>query len=1046
MPYVFVSPELHDAISAEFENTPVREALETLVMHSIKGSSVAPSETRAHTPQHEPRQWEQQGPTLFAEESASFPRGNSRWSYSSMSSQTRQNPAQQTVSHITNHQPIANNLQHGTPRALESSLEQEQEIEDLRHTLQQKAALAHALELALTNERRKHENLEREVQDLRDRLLDAADLSQEAATLKARLIRLEESENEARALRSKLAEIQMRTTHVPSIQPSPPTPAAPEPPPSIAVPTRTSPTTSPAIEPKQSLAPPVPRLDLESDDDAKALSPSRKSTMSPRTRSFRGPFKRRGSASKQAPEAQSEEVKLTPRSEKRQATPTPTITLPLARRNSVTLPLVVVAFFFGLFVARLVFGKCDALEESSKSTRSLWPLYVTVTSLVVIVGFVIRFFTREWRGLQSYAAAHEQTVGEMLMPFLLYRVDYWFSTTSSFKPLVLFFLNVLLILIGGMLYFVVKGDSLGASLWSAWLFIIDTGALGDESEMGGAAVALMQTIGGMLVFALVIGITSDAISEKFDSLKMGKAMVMETNHSLILGWSDKTIPYIKEIALANESEGGGVIVILSENPKAETENAITMSGVDLKGSTVVVRTGNPSEAHYLLHVSALHARSIVVMSPVDISPQEADMWSLRVVLCLTGIGYHNGHVVAEVRDIDNIHLFNIISGTEIEPIVAHDFIGRLIVQSSRQSGLAEVLGRLFGFEGCEFYLERWPDLEGCTWHDVFFRFADAVPIGILTSDNRTILLPDTNFVLQDGDAVIVLAEDNDSYKPAAAPKYDFTKPLPELSAGAHHLSQKHVENVLLLGWRRDLADIFVEVDNNCLPGSTLTVMAGVPLEARDSKLTENGRPRHNLVNCTVKHVVGNITVRRDLDALPIEAYTSVLILTDEEYEADMAAADSRTLTASLLIHDIREKRRCNQDCTVTSEVLDPRTRSLLALAKVTDYVMSNEVVSAAMAMVSERREISGILRELLSTNGCELYLRGARHYLSTGQSEYLSFWDVAQRVLLYNKAVLLGYDRDGTLELNPPHKDVPVNWKPSDRLIILARSSTSAKR
>jgi hypothetical protein len=50
---------------------------------------------------------------------------------------------------------------------------------------------------------------------------------------------------------------------------------------------------------------------------------------------------------------------------------------------------------------------------------------------------------------------------------------------------------------------------------------------------------------------------------------IGKSKVLEQGHSLILGWSDKTLPLCQELCLANESMNGGVIVILAELEKEE---------------------------------------------------------------------------------------------------------------------------------------------------------------------------------------------------------------------------------------------------------------------------------------------------------------------------------------------------------------------------------------------------------------------------------------------------------------------------------------------
>lgn len=59
-----------------------------------------------------------------------------------------------------------------------------------------------------------------------------------------------------------------------------------------------------------------------------------------------------------------------------------------------------------------------------------------------------------------------------------------------------------------------------------------------------------------------------------EALKRGKSSVVETNHYLLLGWSDKSFSLIRELILAMESEGGGVIVILSERDKDEIEGEV----------------------------------------------------------------------------------------------------------------------------------------------------------------------------------------------------------------------------------------------------------------------------------------------------------------------------------------------------------------------------------------------------------------------------------------------------------------------------------------
>eukprot|EP00961_Rhodomonas_salina_P176952 2385847-Rhodomonas_salina.1 len=75
---------------------------------------------------------------------------------------------------------------------------------------------------------------------------------------------------------------------------------------------------------------------------------------------------------------------------------------------------------------------------------------------------------------------------------------------------------------------------------------------------------------------------------------------------------------------------------------------------------------------------------------------------------------------------------------------------------------------MMGFEGAEFYLKNWPELEGKTFMDITCRFDEAIPIGIKTVDaegkSEIVLNPPNDMVIKEGDKMMVLAEDDDSYE------------------------------------------------------------------------------------------------------------------------------------------------------------------------------------------------------------------------------------------------------------------------------------------
>lgn len=76
-------------------------------------------------------------------------------------------------------------------------------------------------------------------------------------------------------------------------------------------------------------------------------------------------------------------------------------------------------------------------------------------------------------------------------------------------------------------------------------------------------------------------------------------------------------------------------------------------------------------------------------------------------------------------------------------------------------------------------------------------------------------------------------------------------------------------------------------------------------------------------------------------------------------------------------------KQASDKTVIISEILDPRTKNLLSMSKISDYVLSNELVSMALAMVAEDRQINDVLEELFAEEVL-LYstkLRNRLHYM-----------------------------------------------------------------
>lgn len=388
---------------------------------------------------------------------------------------------------------------------------------------------------------------------------------------------------------------------------------------------------------------------------------------------------------------------------------------------------------------------------------------------------------------------------------LAYQVDLFLSVHPYAKSLALLLATLLLICLGGLALFGVTDDSLADCLWLSWTYVADSGNHANSVGIGPKLVSVCISFGGMLIFAMMLGLVSDAISEKFDSLRKGKSEVIEKNHTLILGWSDKLGSLLNQLAIANESLGGGTVVVMAERDKEEMEIDIAKMEFDFKGTSVICRSGSPLILADLKKVSVSKARAVVVLAE-DGNADLSDARALRTVLSLTGVKEGlRGHIVVELSDLDNEILVKLVGGDLVETVVAHDVIGRLMIQCARQPGLAQIWEDILGFENCEFYIKRWPELDGMRFDDVLISFPDAIPCGIKVASGggKIILNPDDSHVLQEGDEVLVIAEDDDTYSPRTRPT------VKEAVYIDIYRPTRMPQKILLCGWRRDVDDMIV---------------------------------------------------------------------------------------------------------------------------------------------------------------------------------------------------------------------------------------------
>lgn len=176
----------------------------------------------------------------------------------------------------------------------------------------------------------------------------------------------------------------------------------------------------------------------------------------------------------------------------------------------------------------------DAIPNKNLKIAAL-AISITLLSLPFLFFKYVDYVSNSRRSFENNA--EEVSLNKQLA----YRVDVFLSVNPYAKPLALLVATLLVIGLGGLALYGVTDDGLADCLWLSWTYVASSGNHADSEGIGPRLVSVSISFGGMLIFAMMLGLVSDAISEKFDSLRKGRSEVVEQNHTLILGWSDKLV-------------------------------------------------------------------------------------------------------------------------------------------------------------------------------------------------------------------------------------------------------------------------------------------------------------------------------------------------------------------------------------------------------------------------------------------------------------------------------------------------------------------------
>ena len=625
---------------------------------------------------------------------------------------------------------------------------------------------------------------------------------------------------------------------------------------------------------------------------------------------------------------------------------------------------------------------------------------------------------------------------------LKYQFDNLMSRGTPAMIGMLFVFSLIIVIIAGAVIsitgFVQEGTegslSFGEAMWESLMRTLDSGTMGGDTGTGFRLVMLFVTLGGIFVVSALIGVLNNAIESQMERLRKGRSLVLETNHTLILGWSAQIFTIINELMSANENQPNARIVILADKDKVDMEDEIR-ERVEAKGKTrIICRNGSPIDPNDLEIASPHAAKSIIVLPPENSDP---DTDVIKTVLAITNHPNRRTepyHIVIQIRNPKNMDVLKLVGEKDdVQAIQTGDLIARVVAQTSRQSGLSVVYTELMNFGGDEIYFKNEPALVGKTFGEALLAYEDSCLMGLRKADGSILLSPPMDTRIETGDQIFALSADDDTIRVSNESQHPINESVIRSNRSA---LEPQPEKCLILGWNRSGTTIVHELDNYVAKGSQVTVVADI-YNIEKQINTQGGK----LKNQTLVVEEGETTDRDLLNRLGVQDYDHVIVLAYSTVEPQ--EADAKTLVTLLHLRDMAQKDET--PFSIVSEMLDLRNRELAEATQVDDFIVSEHLISLMMAQLSENAELFDVFADVFDPEGAEIYLKPVSDYVAPGTA--VNFYTVTEAARRRGETVL-GYRI--TVEANDagkaygvhtnPRKSETVTFSPEDKIIVIAES------
>ena len=641
-----------------------------------------------------------------------------------------------------------------------------------------------------------------------------------------------------------------------------------------------------------------------------------------------------------------------------------------------------------------------------------------------------------------------------------YRIDNFMSKGSSsiFLALLALFMSgfLVMVFVRVIANFLIPDETLSSWMdipWRVYVAVLEGSAAESDGDSNWAAkmTSIVGVMVGLVLFSSMVAFITSVFDAKLAELRRGRSLVLENDHTLILGFGDRIIEIIRELIEANESEPDAAIVIIAEDDKEDMDNVIRDNISDFITTRVITRSGVVTNIKNLKKVRAEEAKSIIIMnSAASWRPEEerklADALVLKSIMSIIALceGEEHPPIVCEIHSDRDRDLAENISNGTVKALNEVSVLSRMIAQLAlSRNGLSVVYSDMVGFDGNEFYFYQ-PD-EGwggpLTFGESTYRFKSSTPMGIHNAEGKIILNPPMDTPVTDEDELIVFAEDDSTIFYFKEPVYDArTSEIPQIATSLRN------QRIALLNWTPK-TDIIMEKLCSYLPAGSELCTYVSEINGEMDAIKANLSELNPGLNISINQMDFNdLNKLHDIDP---QSFDSLLILSPGG--ATIEEMDAFVISLLIRIRQILRNSGSSQWPKLITEVMDSENIDIILNSGVKDFMVSNQFVSQIMAQVSEEPLALDVYDDLFQAEGSELYIKPATYYFPFDGKESItvSYGECVRAAQLRGEVILGAQLHSEQKEKDKmfgitliPDKNEKFTLTPEDGLIALARDES----